>query len=408
MRICHVTPYFHPEYYGSHEAFLSKELAARGHEVTLFTSDRMPRWGGARGATDAELRAGTSTWEGVRVVRVPAGPTLSFVPSLPSLPRHLAAGEFDLFLSHEVFSLAAWHTLRAARKARRPFVLVQHGYHGGRRALFRALFKLEFALLGRKVLAGADRIVSLTERGAGFLRDLGAADERVEVVPTGVDCSLFEPGASVAAASIEEAFVEAGPTASGHESAAEATAARPLSVGFVGRIDEAKGVHDLLEAFARAFPDAARTGARLELAGTGEAVPGLRQRAVELGVDAALAFRGRLPHAEIPAFLAGLDVLAAPTREVEPFGIVAVEAAAAGIPCLATRIGGLEETVVDRRTGLLVEPGDVDALTHHLRRLAAEPVWRADLGEAARRRALGTYDWPRITDRFEAMFAAVA
>ena len=110
----------------------------------------------------------------------------------------------------------------------------------------------------------------------------------------------------------------------------------------------------------------------------------------------------------MPTFLSGLDVLAAPTREVEPFGIVAVEAAAAGIPCLATRVGGLQETVVDRRTGLLVDPGDVDALTASLRRLAAEPVWRRELGQAARERALDTYDWPRITDRFEAMFADVA
>ena len=402
MRICHVTPYFHPEYYGSHEAFLSKELAARGHEVTLFTSDRMPRWGGARGATDADLCAGESEWEGVRLVRVPAGPTLSFVPSLPSLPRHLAAEDFDVYLSHEVFSLAAWHTERAARRAERPFVLVQHGYHGGRRALFRALFRLEFALLGRRVLKGADRVVSLTERGAGFLRELGARPERVEVVPTGVDCALFEPEP------VGGPFVDAGPAPLVASEVSAEAARAPLRVGFIGRIDEGKGVFDLLEAFARAFPDAARTGARLELAGTGDAVPGLRERATELGVDGALSFRGRLPHAEIPAFLAELDVLCAPTREVEPFGIVAVEAAAAGVPCLATRIGGLEETVVDRRTGLLVDPGDVDALTASLGRLADEPAWRADLGEAARRRALGTYDWPRITDRFEAMFADVA
>ena len=132
MRICHVTPYFHPEFYGSHEAFLSKELAARGHEVTIYTTDRMPRWGGAKGLVSDELRVGTSMWEGVRIVRVPAGPTFSFVPSMPSLRRLLAAENFDAYLSHEVFSLAAWHTARAAHRANKPFVLVQHGYHRGR------------------------------------------------------------------------------------------------------------------------------------------------------------------------------------------------------------------------------------------------------------------------------------
>ena len=196
MKIAHVTPYFHPEFYGSHEAFLSKELARRGHEVVLVTSDEMPRWGGAKGLSSADLSVGESEWQGVRIVRIPAGPTLSFVPSLPSLPKVLRRESFDLFLSHEVFSLAAWHTARAAERADAPFVLVQHGYHGGRRALFRALFQLEFALLGRKVLRRADQVISLTERGAEFLRNLGARDEQVQVLPTGVDCALFAPQAN--------------------------------------------------------------------------------------------------------------------------------------------------------------------------------------------------------------------
>ncbi|MDF1800640.1 MAG: glycosyltransferase family 4 protein [Planctomycetota bacterium] len=403
MKIAHVTPYFHPKYYGSHEAFLSKELAARGHEVTLFTSDRMPRWGGARGLSDAELEPGESMWEGVRIVRVPAGPTLSFVPSLPSLPGHLRRGDFDLFLSHEVFSLAAWHTARAARRAKKPFVLVQHGYHGGRRAIFRALFKLEFALFGRGVLRAADRIVSLTEKGADFLDELGAKADQVEVVPTGVDCALFEPEPT------------GGPFAEGGSpTGAPADGPAPLRVGFIGRIDEGKGVLDLLEAFAQAFPP---TGAQppgggplpqLEFAGTGDAQHLLRERATALGLASQVHFRGRIPHSDVPAFLAAQDVLCVPTREVEPFGIVAVEAAAAGIPCLATRIGGLQETVLDGRTGVLLEPGDVGALATSLGRLADEPAWRSELGQAARRRAFDTYDWPRITDRFESLFAAVA
>jgi glycosyltransferase involved in cell wall biosynthesis len=172
----------------------------------------MPRWGGAKGLSSVELTVGESEWEGVRIVRIPAGPTLSFVPSLPSLTRHLRAEAFDLFLSHEVFSLAAWHTARAAKRLGAPFVLVQHGYHGGRRALFRALFQLEFALLGRKVLARADRIVSLTAKGADFLTELGAEPERVEVIPTGVDCALFACADAPRAASV-------------------------LRVGFIGRVN---------------------------------------------------------------------------------------------------------------------------------------------------------------------------
>jgi len=78
------------------------------------------------------------------------------------------------------------------------------------------------------------------------------------------------------------------------------------------------------------------------------------------------------------------------------------------VPCFATRIGGLAETVVDQRTGVLFEPGDVEALAASLRRLVDDPGWRASLGSAARERARATYDWPRIADRFEALFDELA
>jgi glycosyltransferase involved in cell wall biosynthesis len=247
------------------------------------------------------------------------------------------------------------------------------------------------------VLRAADRVVSLTRRGAGFLDELGASAERVEVVPTGVDCAQF-----------------GGPP----QVDGDAPGADPvpgLRVGYIGRLDEAKGVLDLLEAFARAFPASVEPGAEpsaaapsLSFAGTGDALHALRERASLLGLSARVHFRGRIAHRDVPAFLAEQDVLCAPTREVEPFGIVAVEAAAAGLPCFATRIGGLAETVVDGRTGLLVEPGDVGALARGLRRLAEDPSWRLGLGAAARARALALYDWPRITDRFEQLFADVA
>ena len=388
MKIAHVTPYFHPEFYGSHEAFLSKELARRGHEVVLVTSDEMPRWGGAKGLSSADLSVGESEWQGVRIVRIPAGPTLSFVPSLPSLPKVLRRESFDLFLSHEVFSLAAWHTARAAERAGAPFVLVQHGYHGGRRALFRALFQLEFALLGRKVLRRADQVISLTELCAEFLRNLGARDEQVQVLPTGVDCALFAPQAN--------------------------PQAERMRIGFIGRINQGKGVFDLLDAVVRAQAQLdARHGSaavqlELEFAGAGEDAEALQARIEELGFAEQAHLVGRLPHAEVPGFIASQAVLCAPTQAVEPFGIVAVEAAAAGVPCVATRIGGLTETVVDGETGLLVEPHDVAGLTNALIALAEDPLARQAMGVKARERALAQYDWPRITDRFEALFDALA
>jgi glycosyltransferase involved in cell wall biosynthesis len=376
VKIAHVTPYFHPEFYGSHEAFLSKELVRNGHEVTIFTTDQMPRWGGAKGLEGA-LAIGEEEWEGVRIVRLPAGPTFSFVPSLPQLPAKLAQGDFDLFLSHEVFSIVAWHSARAARRSGAPFVLVQHGYNGGRRLHFRLLFKAQFLLMGRRVLRAADAAISLTELGRDFLLGLGADSNKVQVHPTGVDCSLFQPS---------ETQAKDG----------------PLTFGALGRVDESKGVLLLLEAFAKACGDSED---RLVFAGTGNAQQALRARARELGLGDRVQLLGRLRHGDVPEFLASLSTLVIPTLQVEPFGIVAVEAAAAGTPVIASAIGGLKETVVDGETGLVIPAGDEDALVEAMQKLIGDRELLDTLGLKARERAEQHYDWPRITERFEALFA---
>lgn len=381
MKIAHTTPYFHPEYYGSHEAFLSAELADRGHEVTLFTSNRMPLWGGAKGIHQ-KLPLGESQWRGVRIVRVPAGPTVSFVPSLPSLPHHLRQQEYELFLSHEVFSIVAWHTARAAGRSASPFVLVQHGYSAGRRPLLKLLFQLEFRTLGRRVMQSADALVTLTDAGAQFLTGLGARSERLHVIPTGVDCQLFRP--------------RAGEPSTG------------TRFGFLGRVERDKGVFLLLEAFREACTRNTSSSARLVYAGEGDDLPELRAQALALGLADQVQFTGRLVHADVPEYLAGLDALIAPTLVTEPFGIVAVEAAAAGIPVFASRVGGLAETVDDQVTGRVLPAGDLDALSESMVRALDDPAWLAELGHRARERALSTYDWPVITDRFEALFASIA
>lgn len=381
MKIAHVTPYFHPEFYGSHEAFLSKELAARGHEVVLFTSDRMPKWGGAKGLTE-QLPRGESEWRGVRIVRVAAGPTVSFVPSLPALPRQLAREPFDLYLSHEVFSIVAWHTMRAAQTAARPFVLVQHGYRGGRRPAFRALFQLQFRLMGRHVLRKADASIALTQLGRDFLLGLGADAGRVHVLPTGVDTALFRPI---------------------HREASD-----ELVFGSLGRVEADKGVFDMLAAFDEARKATGRTQDRLRIAGEGEALPELRERVEALGLASHVDFLGRLPHAQVPEYLARLDVMLMPTRVTEPFGIVAVEAAAAGIPTIASRVGGLAETVSHGSTGCLVDPGDVGSLAGAISAAMRDRGRLEAMGRQARERASELYCWKRIAARFEAMFAELA
>lgn len=149
-------------------------------------------------------------------------------------------------------------------------------------------------------------------------------------------------------------------------------------VGYLGRLDPDKGVDVLLQAVGRE---------RLALIAAGEprfgpAGYGADLRALADREAAGLVrWLGEVP--EPWSFLAGVDVLAVPSRE-EPFGRVAAEAAVAGRPVVATDCGGLSEVVEPGRTGLLVPPDDPAALGAALRELADDPALRLRLGAAAR------------------------
>jgi glycosyltransferase involved in cell wall biosynthesis len=156
---------------------------------------------------------------------------------------------------------------------------------------------------------------------------------------------------------------------------------------YFGDVTEDKGVGSLIEAYRRleGGPPLVLIG-RQELEGAGE-VPGV------LALDP-------MPHPlAIEAVRRSLFTVA-PSLLPESFGIVALEAAAAGKPVVATAIGGLRDVVVDGETGFLVEPGDVDQLAAALGRLVAEPELRERMGEAARERAR-EFAPDRIVPRFE-------
>jgi glycosyltransferase involved in cell wall biosynthesis len=113
------------------------------------------------------------------------------------------------------------------------------------------------------------------------------------------------------------------------------------------------------------------------------------------GVRQRVDLRGRVERADVPALLRSADlVVCAPWYE--PFGMVALEAMACGVPVVASAVGGLVDTVIDGVTGVHVPPRDVDALARAIRELLADPARRCALGEAGRLRARARYDWHTV------------
>ncbi len=160
------------------------------------------------------------------------------------------------------------------------------------------------------------------------------------------------------------------------------------TIAFVGKEFARKGGHVLLEAFARvrrSFPKA-----RLLVAGP--PVP----KAAPLGV----AFLGFVPLEELPALLAQATVFALPTLS-EPFGIAFLDAMACGVPCVGTRLEAVPESVRDGVTGLLVPPGDPDALAEALERLLADPVGARAMGARGRAWVSAGALWSHVAARLE-------
>ena len=146
-----------------------------------------------------------------------------------------------------------------------------------------------------------------------------------------------------------------------------------------GRAQPYKGIQVAVRAAAR-MKARGMDGVHWAFAGDGAWLDALRATAREAGVDDRFHFLGA--RGDVPELLGDADVAVVPSLWAEAFGLTVVEAMAAGVPLVAARSGGIPELVEDGRTGILVPPGDADALADAVRGLLADP---SAAGEMARR-----------------------
>jgi glycosyltransferase involved in cell wall biosynthesis len=167
----------------------------------------------------------------------------------------------------------------------------------------------------------------------------------------------------------------------------------------VGRLEPRKGIDIVLRslpALAEGFPDV-----RYVIAGSGADAGRLAQIAREAGLSDRVVFVGEFDDAELPALYSAADIFVLPAREerernqIEGFGIVYCEAAAASLPVVAGASGGVADAVRAGESALLVPPTDVAAVTAALETLLGDADLRVRMGAAGRRAVVEYFNWPR-------------
>jgi glycosyltransferase involved in cell wall biosynthesis len=167
----------------------------------------------------------------------------------------------------------------------------------------------------------------------------------------------------------------------------------------VARLVASKRVDLLLRAVAL-LPQGA---VHVVIVGDGPQRAALGGLAAESGIDEHVSFVGGLAYEEVPDAMGAADVLVSASG-YEGFGLTITEAMAAGLPVVATAVGGVTDLVVDEVTGLLVGAGDARQLAGALAQLAAQPAVRAQMGASGRARAVSSFAIANFADDFSELY----
>jgi rhamnosyl/mannosyltransferase len=236
--------------------------------------------------------------------------------------------------------------------------------------------------LMKRTLERADVIMTATQGHIDGSEFLPAYREKCVVIPFGVEPRLLKDSEGV--------YPGCAP-----EEDKSNIKRQHVTFLFAGRLVYYKGCDILLEALAKVH------GSRLVVVGAGPLEQYLKNKAKELGVSGYVEFKGYLEDREIARCFADCDVFVLPSvAKSEAFGIVQIEAMAYGKPVINTRLpGGVPYVSLDGITGLTVPPGDVEALTAAMQKLADDPALRLRLGQAAYRRVREEFCMDRMMER---------
>jgi D-inositol-3-phosphate glycosyltransferase len=337
-----------------------------------------------------------------RTIRLPAGP-LKFIPRddlfefLPEFVQAFLKFQAQLDapyqLVHTNYWLSSWVGMELKKK--QPLRQV-HTYHSLGAVKYKSIPTIPLIAKTRlavekTLLETADRVVATSPQEKEHMRSLVSAQGTIDIIPCGTDVAHF--------------------SSCDRQSARQSLgiAADEKVALYVGRFDPRKGIETLVRAIAQS---ALRQTGKLKLIVGGGSVPGqsdglerdrIEDLVAELGMTDMVTFPGRLSREILPTYFTAADVSVVPSH-YEPFGLVTIEAMAAGTPVVGSDVGGLKFTVASGETGILVPPKDVDAFAVAIDQILSDQELRDRMGQAAQARVQALFSWDGVATQLDALY----
>jgi phosphatidyl-myo-inositol alpha-mannosyltransferase len=364
MKIGIVSPYAYPRPGGANDNIREtyENLRQRGHEVRILTAP----WGDDPPAQDViQIGQAIAVPYNGSIGRITLSARLEYL-----VTKILDRERFDIVHHHE--PLVPLLSAQILDRKSCPQVATFHAFGGFSFSYW------AFRGIAQRYMNKLDGRIAVSSAARHFISRYFPGDYRI--IPNGVDVQFF---------SNAKPFPEYrdGKT----------------NILFVGRVEPRKGALYLVRAYAKLKQRYPET--RLIIVGRGPQLGDLREFVHREQVRDVL-FAGRVSDVEKARFYKTADVFCAPSTGQESFGVVLLEAMAAGTAAVASDIHGYKKVVQRNVSGLLVDPRDADALCSALERLVTEPALRTRLGVAGSIRAR-EFDWSHVTDQLLAFYDEV-
>ena len=244
--------------------------------------------------------------------------------------------------------------------------------------------------LGKVILRSADKVVIDSRANIVGAEKLRLAREKLEYIPWGIDAEIFKPMPQMRAEVRSSLGWKEG----------------DFVIGYCGRLTPVKGIDTLLEAMKLLSEHNDRVRL-LVIGGSGE---GLGSDTYEKQARALLGDRvvitGWVRQDEIPLYWQAADAAVFPSfADAGP--LAPMESAACGLPVVASRTGGLQDTVEDGVTGFLIKPGDAEELSQKIKVLLEDPGLAKEMGTAGRDYIMKNFGWDEITEKYVKLYASL-